>query len=741
MARPNAFSVYASHFINTAANNINRSLYPESEVPERLFFSATDGGSHLADSKDSLPRDSIHPHHPAAETTEVDDDGYPRLTGSAGSALRATGEEEDSDNDQYGLPGPSSQQKPRAEKKPSDDPYLDDADLEEELDLHKNIDSIPLIASSSRSPPQAKPNSPPTRKAPAPGWLAHFSISRTQSPSKPPPSTRRAQPYQVDSPRSSGDEDSFSDSSLPTSHRTSEESDSSDPPAFLDERRPPPPFGRTTLQESLLPRDGVSRTLFNLPDPQRALPGRKYNDSVWTAIWCTSLLVCGLGSIIVLFVTVSPSKPSNPDKAPSPYSTITSAIPLLTTVVLLSSALSYAHLVLLRYAVRPILLSTGVAIPAALFVGAAWSFAGSFPSSSDPPQTWGETVGLRLFSIIPLALAVLSARSLYYRHKALLRTVAVVELSMGVVLENPPLLALSLCLLFAALVASIPFLSLILRLTLIGYYSKKPSDQSWHVRGYAGWLAFMATGVWIWSWAVVRGALRVAVSGVVGNWYFTRSEPEPARKPSMAVTEAAFARAHGASLGSICVATLVLTFTQSSIFILRNLRRITTPPQLQFLAPLHPFEWVASLIAILDSLSNQTLTYIGLTGEAFWSGSRKARELLSPGGKHAKGKVTKAMDYSLLSFLLTLSSLSISVVTAVGGFVYAAHSGAPTLNAALMALLTGGVTFMTINFALGLGRDAADALFVCYRLDIDAGVKNCPEAFEAFEGKPQTGEV
>ncbi|KAG8971185.1 hypothetical protein FRB90_010579, partial [Tulasnella sp. 427] len=399
MARPNAFSVYASHFINTATNNLNRSLYPESEVPERLFFSATDGGSHLADSKDSLTgAQPTHQPRTATETTEVDDDGYPRLTGSAGSALRATGdmpgegEEDDySDNDQYRQPGPSSQRKPRAEKKPSDDPYLDDADLEEELDLHGNVDSIPLIASMSHSPPP-KPN-----KAPAQGWLAHFSVSRTQSPSKPPP--KRAQPYQVDSPRSSGDddEDSFSDSSLPTSHRSSEESDSSDPPAFLDERertrRPPPPFGRTTLQESLLPRDGVSRTLFNLPDPQRALPGRKYNDSVWTAIWCSSLLICGLGSIIVLFVTVSPSKPSNPDKAPSPYSTITSAIPLLTTVVLLSSALSYAHLVLLRYAVRPILLSTGVAIPAALFVGAAWSFAGSFPSSSDPPQTWGETVG------------------------------------------------------------------------------------------------------------------------------------------------------------------------------------------------------------------------------------------------------------------------------------------------------------------------------------------------------------
>lgn len=131
-------------------------------------------------------------------------------------------------------------------------------------------------------------------------------------------------------------------------------------------------------------------------------------------------------------------------------------------------------------------------------------------------------LSLRIFSLIPLALAVISARSLYYRRKSLLRTVAVVELATSVVLEHPPILALSLCLLLGALVASLPFLSLILRLTLIGYYSPKSSDNGWHVRGYAGWLAFLATVVWVWSWGVVRGVLRVAVSGVVGSWFFSR---------------------------------------------------------------------------------------------------------------------------------------------------------------------------------------------------------------------------
>ncbi|KAG8881220.1 hypothetical protein FRB97_009789 [Tulasnella sp. 331] len=709
MARPNPFSIYASQFINNASTAINRSIYPENETPEPLFFSTTEG-SHLAQSKDSIlqqqPRDD-------AEGSDVDDEGYPKLSGSRGDVMHTHQEdEEDYDNDQYAA-GPSSlHHNARAPQKLSDDPYLDDAELEEEYALHEDVDSMPLIASGTRSPMRATP-------APAPGWLAHFSVSRHNSPLPP----------KHQSSRSSSSE---SLSSPPSSPRTS---DSSDPPPFLDRDASSPPT-RTTLSESLLPRDGISRTLFTLPEPGR-VPRRKYNDSTWTALWCTALLMCALGSIVILFVTTSPSSPSTPERPPTPYFTISHAVPLLTLITMFSSAVSYAHLILLRYAVRPVLMGTALTVPVSLFVGAAWSFSGSFLYEDGMESTWSETVGLRLFSLIPLALSILSARSLYHRRKALLRTVAVVEISTSVVLEHPPVLGLSLCLLLGGLVASLPFLSLILRLTLIGYYSSSHGHQEWHLRGYAGWLAVLVTAVWIWSWSVIRGALRVSVSGVVGSWYFSRLEALQSRPEPLAATHAAFARAHGASLGSICVATLVLTITQSSIFVLRSLRRMSTPPQLSFLAPLHPLELVSGLIGIFESLSSHTLTYIGLTGEGFWPGSRRAKELLSGNGKAGRAKGSRSGDYALLSYLLTLSSLSIALVAAVGGYIFAAHSLHGPGNAFLMALLTGGVTFMTVKFGVGVGEDAADALFLCHKMDLAAGTEHSQQVYEAFEGKRQ----
>ncbi|KAG8890579.1 hypothetical protein FRB98_007133 [Tulasnella sp. 332] len=580
MARPNPFSIYASQFINNASTAINRSIYPENETPEPLFFSTTEG-SHLAQSKDSIlqqqPRDD-------AEGSDVDDEGYPKLSGSRGDVMHTHQEdEEDYDNDQYAA-GPSSlHHNARAPQKLSDDPYLDDAELEEEYALHEDVDSMPLIASGTRSPMRATP-------APAPGWLAHFSVSRHNSPLPP----------KHQSSRSSSSE---SLSSPPSSPRTS---DSSDPPPFLDRDASSPPT-RTTLSESLLPRDGISRTLFTLPEPGR-VPRRKYNDSTWTALWCTALLMCALGSIVILFVTTSPSSPSTPERPPTPYSTISHAVPLLTLITMFSSAVSYAHLILLRYAVRPVLMGTALTVPVSLFVGAAWSFSGSFLYEDGMESTWSETVGLEAL----------------------------------------------------------------------------------------------------------------------------QSRPEP-----LAATHAAFARAHGASLGSICVATLVLTITQSSIFVLRSLRRMSTPPQLSFLAPLHPLELVSGLIGIFESLSSHTLTYIGLTGEGFWPGSRRAKELLSGNGKAGRAKGSRSGDYALLSYLLTLSSLSIALVAAVGGYIFAAHSLHGPGNAFLMALLTGGVTFMTVKFGVGVGEDAADALFLCHKMDLAAGTEHSQQVYEAFEGKRQ----
>jgi hypothetical protein len=90
-------------------------------------------------------------------------------------------------------------------------------------------------------------------------------------------------------------------------------------------------------------------------------------------------------------------------------------------------------------------------------------------------------------------------------------------------LTHPPLLLLTPLLLGVFALTSIPFLTLLIRLGMIGYW-RHPRENTYifHIRPYAGWLIFLVTLVWVWTWGVIRGVGRVAVAGVVGEWYFHR---------------------------------------------------------------------------------------------------------------------------------------------------------------------------------------------------------------------------
>lgn len=196
----------------------------------------------------------------------------------------------------------------------------------------------------------------------------------------------------------------FRHSPSPSPSRSSTSSDSEPPPDLVfpagSQTRvshPPPPSSRQpvslSLTESLLPRDGLARPIdvFNLPDPRHTPRNRRrYNDSVWTALWLAGVSICYLFSIILLFLSHKPSKPG----VKLPYTTLLHTVPMLTILTILSGIVAYTHIFLLRIFVRPVMIATSVFIPATLFISAVWAFVGSFMWDSDGPEpTWGETVG------------------------------------------------------------------------------------------------------------------------------------------------------------------------------------------------------------------------------------------------------------------------------------------------------------------------------------------------------------
>ncbi|WVR03619.1 hypothetical protein IAU60_000611 [Kwoniella sp. DSM 27419] len=467
---------------------------------------------------------------------------------------------------------------------------------------------------------------------------------------------------------------------------------------------------------------------------------RKYKDSGFLALWLASLLGVLIGLCFVWGSTDPP--PSSPD---TPVRSAPSIVPLLPLLLLLSIpplVLPPAFLLLLRKTVRPVLMATAISIPFSLFVCGWWALGASFDTSGlsqvGQGERWWGTTGLRLGAVMLWLLAAFFGRLVWLRRKRLERTVAVVELSTNLLLTHPPLLLLTPMLLGIFAITSIPFLTLLIRLGTIGYW-RHPRENTWvfHIRPYAGWLIFLVTLIWVWTWGVLRGIGRVAVAGVVGEWYFHRddqSHPAP-----LEVTTSAVHRATGSSLGSICIGAGIVATVRVVGRSAAELKRVTNPKSKILPSPLHFLTGLAPMFAvvagILDQLNGYALVYVGITGEAFWPSARRAVALA---GRRNGGRL---LDYTLIKLLLTLSSTAMGLFTATAGYLYMTHSLSNPGYAPFAALLCGGLPFLAVRAGAAVLGDAADALFICYQIDRELGGSHSERAKEAFSGELPTSQV
>ncbi|KAH9958336.1 plasma-membrane choline transporter-domain-containing protein [Russula dissimulans] len=500
---------------------------------------------------------------------------------------------------------------------------------------------------------------------------------------------------------------------------------------------PPPPPLSLSLTQSLLPRDGHTRPidLFSLPDPRyiSSRSRRKFHDPIWTSIWLAGLSICVVSSLLSLFLT---HKPLNaPRSFHLPYTIFLHTIPLLVILTFTSAAVSYAHILLLRVFVKPVVIGTSVFIPATLLVSSIWAFVGSFMWESNVVPTWGETWGLRLFSLALLALAFITGRRLLTLPQMIHSTSSVLTLTTQLLSSQPLLLLLSPTVLLAALLASIPFLTLTFRLLLVGYVSRPSSGFEWHLNGWANWAIALTISMWFWTWAVARGALRVTTAGVIAAWYF--ADPTLPLPPPMDThrIRAALYRATQPSLGSIALAGLLLTLTRMLLLLTFFLRQVPVYLPIALRIYTGPLLYAAGYLEdAAGSLSKYALVYVGLTGEGFWVSARRARALVT-GAESGAGRFRKNFKSEPPLTLLRIAPLTLTLPFALTAYLFVAHTlGAPD-QALSAALLAGTVTALVGLFCVGLVADTADTLYLCYCIDKESGDRRRAEVFELFEYK------
>ncbi|KAI0031487.1 plasma-membrane choline transporter-domain-containing protein, partial [Vararia minispora EC-137] len=589
----------------------------------------------------------------------------------------------------------------------AEDPYLH---LDEDDRTH--APSVPLLASRAQS-------DIPDENEPSRGWLAHQPTAlRTPSPPSPSPSSS--------SSRSSPPDIMNTQRPLPPPsgglHMQPAPPSASSPP------RPPRSIA-VQLTESLLPRDNSRpSSLFSLPDPRFPAPRRKYHDPLYTTFFLAAVSFVYFFALLLLFLT-------NSSPRRLPYQTLIHTIPLLVILTFVSAVVSYTHILLLRVFVKPVVIGTSVFVPITLLVSFIWALVGSFMWDGDEP-TWGETWGLRLFSLVPLTLAALTGRRLVHLPAQVHHTSSLLILTTHVLSLQPLLLLLSPSVLLALLLGSIPFLTLAFRLLLVGYTTSSPSGFVYHVHAWANWAIVVTAAVWVWAWGVARGLCRVTTAGVVAAWYFadpTLSAPPPQATHTI---HASLYRATHPSLGTIALSALLLACVRMLSATALLLRR--APAYLPLSVKIYAGPVIYGMGIAAGWLENwvgrfghYVLVYVGITGAGFWASVGRSAGLTAV-DKRAETWRRRFQTEPPLT-LLTVTPLTLTLPFALSTYLFVAR----TLNAPDQALeaafLAGGVTALVGLFCVGLVKDTADTLYLCYCIDKEAGERRRAEVFEMFE--------
>ncbi|KAJ7927522.1 hypothetical protein B0H13DRAFT_1970740 [Mycena leptocephala] len=476
---------------------------------------------------------------------------------------------------------------------------------------------------------------------------------------------------------------------------------------------PQPQSLSLALSQSLLPRTGADVHAFHLPSPHslssRGRSGRRKpqpNAYAAAGFLFTYTLLC----VLSLLSLVLPSGNSPADRPPP---ALLHTVPLVTFLTFLSALLAYAHLALLRAFLRPVLLLSALAPPLALFLSSVLAFAGSFSS--------GAGWGLRLFALIPLALAVLSIRRLPAELHRAARSPALLSLSTRVLFfRSPLLLLLSPLILLAGLVLSLPLLTLLVRL---------PLSHSWYMQVASAAVAVCALHVYF----VARAVQRSVVAGGVGAWYFEYSLPAPPPAPSAqfaavslntgyAELDAQLRILHAALLRPL--GPLVLSAIFSLILSGLSLLRVI----LLYLPLALPYRFIAlfadlaltKIHALGERIGGGRYTgvYCGLTGAGFWEGVNGVREVREKAPERAPPALPLPRPYTLaLPFALFAYLRAAGDREGEEGVSYADQQRA----AIAAAVLAGAVCAAVGVFCAGVVRDCADTLYVCHLIDRAAG--------------------
>lgn len=485
-----------------------------------------------------------------------------------------------------------------------------------------------------------------------------------------------------------------------------------------------------------------------------ALGPQNYRDSFWMALWLGSLLYAFLQSLWVIFFATSERSSSNPS-SPSSNSNLMKSLPVLSLLITLTFGfciISLSLLVMVKKSIKILVYGSVIGVPSVLSMIGMWTWSESLSDTSLTGMGWISFATFIASSIL--------VKLIWNQRKRIDRTIKVVELSTGVIIEHPSLVLVCLATTLACIVMSLPFVTLVYKLVSLGFYD----HGQWVIDSGPITQVLLTAFIWSWSLNVIRNLQRIVISGVVSHWYFNRhSPPSPTHKGYSTIesTYNSISRAVGPSLGTVCLSSFLLTCFDSTRQMLKWSNKVTSARQssptsqssggqglMNFIFCSNPIARlvlnnillvIAPIVGfgcrIFEFLSSYTIIYSGITGFSYWESSRRVTGLLS-----RNGQIGLAHNL-MVKLILNLVSLTISLTLGLIGYTVVIRRRQGTNDKTeyafepLIFILCGIMPFWILRFVTDLISNSVDTLFCCWNIDLDIGTNHSNKTEEAFTGR------
>ncbi|KAG0149674.1 hypothetical protein CROQUDRAFT_653229 [Cronartium quercuum f. sp. fusiforme G11] len=541
------------------------------------------------------------------------------------------------------------------------------------------------------------------------------------------------------------------------------------PPEIFAPNQPNPHHKQASAQEAYpvssnaFLEDPLATTPYIYPSEARdigadvlghsALGPQNYRDSFWMALWLGSLLYAFVQSIWVLLISKT-EVPEAGQATPSSKSNLLKSLPVLALLITLSFGfciMSLSLLVMVKKSIKLLVYGSLIGVPSVLSMIGLWTWSESLSDAS--------FIGMGWISFSTFLASSILVKLIWNERKRIDRTIKVLELSTGVIIEHPSLVLVCLATTIMCIMMSLPFVTLVYKLVLLGSYD----HNRWVIDSGSVIQAIVTAFIWSWTLNVIRNLQRIVISGVVSHWYFNRHSPPSQTHKGYSTIESTYSsisRAVGPSLGTVCLASFLLTCFDTTRQMLKWSNKLTSSKSsisnaqngghglMNFLFCSNPIArlisdnvlWVIGPVVafgckMFEFLTNYTMIYSGITGFSYWESSKRVTSLLN-----RNGQIGLAHNL-LVKLILNLVSLTISLTlgligyTIVNGRQQTNQSENENVFEPLIFILCGVMPFWILRFVTDLIANSVDTLFCCWNIDLDIGTNHSNKTEEAFTGR------